>query len=155
MTQGVYEFENQHDGMAYTGGSIDIERRQKDHIRALRRRVHHCIYFQRAWDKHGEDAFVFRVIEIIEDVDMLLAAEQKRMDKRRAQGKSYNMALFAGAPMRGRATTEEHRRKNSEAHMGELNHMWGKHHAEKTKKQIGESLMGHRHTEESKQKMRA
>jgi len=44
---------------------------------------------------------------------------------------------------KGKTATDEHRRKNSDAHKGEKNAMYGKHHSDKTKAKIG-ALMSER-----------
>lgn len=56
--------------------------------------------------------------------------------------------------------SEETRRKMSEAHKGELNHFFGKHHTEEANRKNGEAhkdnhnSLGRHHTEEAKLKMR-
>lgn len=165
MTQGVYEFETKLNGKAYTGSSVNIERRRREHLRVLRQGKHHSIHFQRAWDLYGEEAFKFVVLEIIEDAERRLATEQKRINERLAAGTSYNMARDVSAPMLGRKHTKETRRKQSKAHIGiqyclgreltdetrhklsvaltgELNPNWGKKHTDEQKQAQSERMMG-------------
>ena len=58
------------------------------------------------------------------------------------------------------AMSEEHKRKISEAHTGEKNYFYGKHHTEENKRKISEAHTGEKHymygkhqTEETKRKM--
>ena len=62
---GVYAICNLFDGRAtaYIGSSKDIERRWRDHVALLRSGRHPNPYLQAAWDKYGEAAFEFYVIE--------------------------------------------------------------------------------------------
>lgn len=54
-------------------------------------------------------------------------------------------------PKKGQHCSEEHKRKNSEAHMGKKNPMFGKHLSEEQKQKM--SWLGKYHTEETKRKM--
>jgi len=62
ITIFIYKILNKIDGKFYIGSTCSIDRRFKEHKRDLNNGKHHSIYLQRAWDKYGEDAFVFEVI---------------------------------------------------------------------------------------------
>ena len=47
----------------YVGQTVDLERRKQDHLRLLRKGKHHNGYLQRAFDKYGESAFEFSVLQ--------------------------------------------------------------------------------------------
>ena len=55
----------------------------------------------------------------------------------------------SGNPMRN----EESRKKDSEAHKGEKNPMYGKHHTEEARKKISEGNKGKKYSEEAKKKI--
>ena len=55
--------------------------------------------------------------------------------------KGYNMTL-GGEGSLGHVPTEESRRKNSEAHKGQISGMKGKHHTKETKEKMSESSKG-------------
>lgn len=67
---GIYELRNVVNKKIYVGKSINLAWRWKNHIHLLRTGKHHNIYLQRAWNKHGKDAFNFSVLEYCE-VDLL------------------------------------------------------------------------------------
>lgn len=63
MNSGIYKIVNLVTGRAYIGSSKDIVKRFSQHLKALRNGKHINVYLQRSFDKHGEDAFEFKVIE--------------------------------------------------------------------------------------------
>lgn len=153
MTQGIYEIMNLEDGKttSYVGGSVNIECRWNEHVRDLHRGDHGNSYLQRAWNKYGEGAFSFCVLEQVESEKNLLRREQYWLDCAFEAGNIYNIARDAVAPMRGLTFSEEHKRKIGEANKGENNYLWGKHLDEEHKRKISEALKGrevskeHRH----------
>lgn len=97
---GVYQIRNVVSGGVYIGSSQDIPRRWRKHREALRRGAHGNSRLQRAWDKYGENAFVFEVL-LACPPNNLLTQEQMYIDSGMC-GQCYNLAPIAGAPMRGR-----------------------------------------------------
>lgn len=59
---GIYKIENLVNNKKYIGQSIDIYRRFYAHKKALKAGKHQP-YLQKAWNKYGEDNFVFEIIE--------------------------------------------------------------------------------------------
>ncbi len=141
--QGIYEIVNLADGKAtaYVGSSQDIEYRWGNHRSALRGGRHDNPRLQNAWNKYGEDAFVFSVLEEVGG-DMLLIIEQEYLDDYFGSGHCYNIAREAASPMKGRRHTDEAKHKISEAIAGERHPMWGKHHTEESNKKNSESCSG-------------
>jgi len=171
MTQGIYEIVNWQDGKAtsYIGSSLNIERRWGEHRRALRRGRHENAHLQNAWDKYGEAAFAFSMLEEV-GTDMLLAMEQEYLDDYFDRGQCYNIAQEAAAPFSGRNHTDEARRKIAEAsksrrhtpetrckmsevRKGRMPWNKGKHLSEEHKRKIGEASKGRRHTDEARRKI--
>lgn len=151
MTQGIYEIRNKLNGKVYVGSSIDIEKRWRKHHSTLRRRQHGNPHLQAAWNKYGEGAFVFAVLEVVED-GALLATEQGYLDELFASGDCYNMGQDATAPWLGRTHTDAARRKLSDAGMGNQ-HSKGYKHTAETKRRMSESHKGHTLSEEHKRKI--
>lgn len=81
------------DGRCYVGSTCDPFRRRKDHSRLLARGKHHSPYLQNAFDKHGPEALVFRVLEVCEP-ETLLSREQHWIDSSEAV---FNFARVAGS----------------------------------------------------------
>jgi group I intron endonuclease len=147
---GVYEIVNTINGHRYVGSSCDIKGRFFDHISGLKRRDHRNCCLQRAWDKYGDSNFIFRVI-LYCDVDMLLFYEQKCLDNLITKH-DYNIAIDASASARGRKSSDETRRKLSEAHKGQIVSIENRHKTSERMKGHKYNL-GHVHTEEHKKKI--
>ncbi len=71
MITGIYCIENIINFKKYIGRAINIYGRKRSHFFALKNNIHHGNHFQRAWNKYGENAFIFYIIEIcsIEDLN--------------------------------------------------------------------------------------
>lgn len=104
---GIYQILNTANGQRYVGSSFCVRRRFNDHLRTLRRKEHHNVHLQRAWNKDGEAAFVFTVLAVVERPEQL-TTEQRLLDSIAESGEAcYNMAISAVAPMRGRKFSAE------------------------------------------------
>jgi len=166
MKSGIYCIENKTNGHRYVGGAVDLKQRKHQHLSSLRGNRHHSRYLQRAWNKYGEDAFEFSVIEYWEP-EFLVSFEQWWMNMLRPE---YNIAPVAGntlgvkhtdearanmaAAQTGKKHTKEHRANVSAAKRGNTNtlgHTLTKEH----KAKISESLMGHNTTDETRAKLSA
>ena len=67
------------DGRAYVGSTFNTQQRQNAHYALLRRNAHHSPRLQNAWNKYGENAFSFSVLEtaICRDIHERTALEAK------------------------------------------------------------------------------
>jgi len=154
MSSGIYRIRNILDDKRYIGGSVDIQQRWAAHLCTLRCGQHHNGHIQKAFDKYGEGAFVFEVLEYVAP-EMLIEREQYYFDLLKPE---YNIAPTAGsqpgvprteetkqrisAARMGQHPSEEARKKMSEAKMGNQNHV--KPHSEKTKQKISDANSGER-----------
>lgn len=75
-TCGVYEIRCTANNRFYIGSAVNLRTRWQKHLLYLRRREHHNDPLQMAWDKYGEEHFIFNVLEVVER-DVLLLTEQK------------------------------------------------------------------------------
>lgn len=120
-SSGVYAIRCVTTGKAYVGSAVHLARRWRTHRAQLRRGNHHSQHLQRAWDKYGESAFVFQVIELTPKSN-LIPCEQRHIDTLRAcdPAVGYNMAPNAGNTLGVKlgAFTQEHRDKISAALRG-------------------------------------
>lgn len=98
---GIYRFFNIKTLKGYIGSSRDTHARQRGHINKLNRGKHHSFLLQRSWNKHGVDAFVFEILEIVSDISKLKEREQYWIDYYDAANpdnpdKGYNRCPIAG-----------------------------------------------------------
>lgn len=63
MKSGVYMIRHAASGRVYVGSSVDVASRWRQHRRDLCGGRHHSRFLQRAWIKHGSEAFEWLVVE--------------------------------------------------------------------------------------------
>lgn len=59
----VYSITNKINNKKYIGFTFKFIKRKNDHINALRKNNHVNTYLQNAWNKYGEENFIFEVLE--------------------------------------------------------------------------------------------
>jgi group I intron endonuclease len=98
-TSGVYEIRCLANGKFYIGSAVNLRDRWQNHQYNLRRGNHHNILLQTAWNKYGEQTFVFSVLQFVER-ELLLQAEQRWIDKTRCTNRKigFNLYPIAGSP---------------------------------------------------------
>jgi len=139
---GIYQIRNIINGKVYIGSSNDIiNKRWKAHKFGLRRNSHYNRHLQRAWNKYGENAFSFEIVEKVEQRLDLIMKEQWYLDNISLK---YNVAEFADSPFLGKTHSEKTRRMISESSMGNA-HWAGKTHKKETKKKISDAMSGENH----------
>lgn len=182
MTSGIYEIRNRANGKRYIGSAMNLRHRWSQHLANLRHKHHQNPHLQAAFDKHGEEAFCFEILEETKP-ETLIECEQHYFDLLKPE---YNIASVAGSfwgchhsaetrkkislalrnthpskatrqkmseAQRGKCLSREHRRRISVALSGPRAPMYGKHHSEKTKRRISEAKKGHLCGEETRQKL--
>jgi group I intron endonuclease len=112
---GVYKIEI--NDKCYVGSTIQsFKTRWNNHLTGLRRNKHHNKHMQNAFNKYGEDALKFTILEIVEKLEDVLTAEQKYIDELKPE---YNASPTAGNNY-GLKHTETTRQKISKAHKGKI-----------------------------------
>ena len=89
---GIYRIRNLINNKCLYGSSKDIQKRWVRHKRNLNNNTHENILLQRSWNKHGEENFVFELIQKC-NIDLLLIIEQKFIDN---NINGYNLAPAQG-----------------------------------------------------------
>ena len=141
MKNVIYQIRNIVNGKIYIGSAVDSRIRFEKHRRHLRKGDHHCAHLQASWNKHGEDFFKFEILEVVNGD--LLEAEQRWIDRYYGNGRCYNTARYAGAPMRGRKHTDKTLALLKEVSpKGENHYRFGKPLDENIRRKISESQLG-------------
>lgn len=76
---GIYEFFNLENGKRYVGSSKDIYNRLHEHYYNLKSNKAHNKHFQAAWNKYGEESFLYNVLEFCNE-DVRFEREQYYID---------------------------------------------------------------------------
>jgi group I intron endonuclease len=150
---GIYKITNINNNRCYIGSSIDIHKRWNEHKNNLRKNKHDNNFLQNSWNKHGEDSFLFEIIEIVNDNKFLIIREQFYLDKMKSLNRvnTYNICLFANS-MLGFKHSDESKNKMSESRIGNKNSL-GYKHTDNTKNKMSKSHIGTKHQKDTIIKM--
>lgn len=142
MAMGIYKIINVVNNKFYIGSAVNFSRRKTRHFSELRTGKHNNKHLQAAWFKYGESAFVFAVVEEVQDKALLLDAENRWLKAHVGNDYCYNIGVDATAPALGKA--------------GPLSPTWGYRHTDKAKQKIVDALVARPpQSEETKAKRRA
>lgn len=108
---GVYGIIHIPTRRAYVGSSVNIERRFREHKRALLNNRHHCSHLQNAWNKYGEAAFEFRIGGEAKDFQEARELEQEFLDA------FFDQCYNSKPSAIGYASGEYHPAKRADWHM--------------------------------------
>lgn len=114
MNTGIYEIRHTESGRRYVGSALNIAQRWYAHRSALKHGKHYNRYLQAAWNKYGATAFVFEVLETLDDPALLVTREQYWIDHLRAYGDGFNVSPTAYSIL-GLKRSEETKAKHREA----------------------------------------
>jgi len=144
IKSGVYKILNEITKKFYIGSSKDIEQRFVDHKRDLRKGGHHNIKLQRSWNKHGENAFSFHIIEECVPEKCLEKEQEYIDDLQPYTDVGYNIMFTAhgGDAFTNNPNKEVMREKNRVLSIGEGNGMFGKSHSDNTKEAMKQKAKG-------------
>jgi group I intron endonuclease len=96
LESGIYVIQRIDSDQRYIGSAVCIDNRWRAHLHALRNGKHRSNWLQNVWNKHGESAFEFAVLETVENLDLLLEREQVWLDHFKP---CYNTLKVAGSPL--------------------------------------------------------
>lgn len=146
---GAYCWLNTVSGKRYVGGAYkSLKGRKLSHLEALRSNRHGNRYLQHAWNKYGESAFKFIVLEICRrDKETIIACEQKWIDYYNTADPKYGYNICPkAASCIGMKMSREAKRKISVAHSTNQNCI-------EARKKVQASNVGKKRSDESKAKM--
>ena len=143
MARGIYKIINVINNKFYVGSAVDLKRRKARHFSELRTGKHNNRHLQAAWQKYGEAAFVFVVVEELPPEADLLAAENIWLKEHVGKDYCYNIGVDATAPMlgvSGEASPTWGRKRTPEELVAQN---WaGKTHAPESREKIRQHLLG-------------
>lgn len=171
--QVIYKIINTLNQKFYVGSTNDQKQRFRTHRRRLRAGTHHCAHLQAAWNKYGEDKFVFVVIEVHPDDANLQAAEDVWLIAHVGNSYCYNTGMRSDAPWRGipkekhpcfgRVMDDSQKNTLRAARLTQADPRLGTTHTEEVKERIRQKKLanptryweGKERSEETKQKISA
>ena len=115
---GIYQIRNIINNKIYIGSTKNFPNRWRNHKSDLNRNKHGNKYLQNAWNKYGNESFVFEKLLICDEKDLIMF-EQKFIDyfKPCNRDNGYNLRELAeSGPTK--IWTDEERRKMSETKKG-------------------------------------
>jgi group I intron endonuclease len=142
MKSGVYRIKNLINGKFYIGSSSVLGKRFYEHKRTLRGNFHANQHLQSAWNKYGEDSFIFDILEYC-DKELLLEREQHYVDTMSPEYNIHKISVFSPLGMK---RTKESREKMSLAARG-------RKMSEAAKNKISEAMKGRVFTKEWREKI--
>ena len=140
MGMGIYKIINVVNNKFYVGSAVNFSRRKARHFSELRHNKHNNRWLQASWNKYGESAFVFAVVEEVQDKARLLEVENVWLKEHVGKEYCYNLGVDATAPMLGMSK--------------ELSPTWGRQHTKEDKAKIGAASKSRVQSEEEKAKRR-
>lgn len=147
---GIYAITNTVNGKRYVGSAVNLSKRWWKHLAQLRSKKHHSTKLQNSWNKHGEKAFKFTVLEYVKDLRQLIASEQTHIDAAHAVANGYNVCPRAGSRM-GTTVSEETREKLSKAGKGRKRPPM----TDATRDRLRQAMLGRKPSKEAIEKGRA
>ena len=151
LKSGVYKLTNKLNGRIYIGSTHRFKKRWSEHSKRLESGKHSNKFLQADYNKCGDEAFVFEVVEVVEGPqENRLLVEQRYIDQHYDdQQQCYNLTRSVNkrGPKCHSYNPEQTATKRKE---NPSTHRW----SEEEKKAISERLRGHVVSEETRQKLR-
>jgi group I intron endonuclease len=160
----IYGIRHTESGRVYVGSAVKTNARWRQHRSQLQRGTHHSTYLQAAWNKHGERAFEFFVLETVDNACKLLERENfwiasmKSADRRCG----FNCCPVAGSQLgmkhsdqaRAKMSATRRGKKKSPEHQARINKsLAGRKLSEQCKQLLSAARKGSKHSEQARMKM--
>lgn len=132
---GIYIIENGISEKVYVGSSKNLYARWSDHKSRLNSNKHPNKHLQRSWNKYGQDAFTYKVIEFIDYGSDLIDRESYWIERLKACDKEIGYNILKKGNLKGFKHSEETKKKLSR--LGK-----GKKRSKETRERISEAQRG-------------
>ena len=147
MDIGIYTITNTINNKKYVGSTCKLHKRWGQHKTDLRFNRHFNSKLQNAWNKYGEDKFVFEILEEVEPKqELLFEKENYHITSLKPYERDIGFNICPKAEGGDNFTynprKEEIRKVLSELSSGENNFMFGKKHTENSIKLQKEKSVG-------------
>lgn len=141
--RGIYKITNKVNNKVYIGQTSDFYKRHREHLQHLTNNVHVNKHLQNAWNKYGDENFIFEFIEICDD-DTITCREQYWIDFYGGidSPNTYNVRDAGNSGTFSKETCA----KISES-------LKGRHHSSETKEKLSKIFKGSHHTAEARKKI--
>lgn len=137
----------------YLGSAINLYKRQCHHFRELRHNIHHNPKLQSAFNKYGEQAFTFEVLELVLVPEMLTAREQYWFANLKPFGsRGFNIDRIAGSRL-GAKVSQQAREKMSAAKRGKPGNSRGRKPSPETIAKRTRSRSGYRPSAQTRERI--
>jgi len=142
----IYQITNMISGKYYIGSAESFARREWQHKNDLRRGAHKNPRLQAAWNKYGESAFVFEILEEVPAGELTFERENKYLHVHVGLADCYNINTDAIGMRTGVVLSEETKQKISKnrlgKHGGESHYRYGKVVPQAVRDKIGNTQRG-------------
>ncbi len=118
MKSYIYQIRNLVNDRVYIGQTVMLSARRRQHFSDLRCKRHGNVILQRAFEKHGEENFVFENLLVVEGEQKDFDDAEMKIIASVSKDKRYNISEGGGAFMKNRKHTLESRAKISASHLG-------------------------------------
>lgn len=108
VISGIYTITHIDSGRVYVGSAMNIYTRWDRHRYGFRSGAKSTPYLKHAWNKYGEDAFEFKIVERVPETAKLVEREQYWIDYYQSarRDKGFNIAPKAGSNLGVKASAE-------------------------------------------------
>ena len=154
---GIYRIVNNVNGKCYVGSAVNLNNRWRIHKHNLKNKKHKNNHLQNAWNKYGEENFIFEILEYVYDKKDLIKIEQYYIDWLDSTNREfgYNICKVAGNVL-GYKHTDKTKQKLSDigkTKFGINNSFYGEHHTKETKEKLRIINLNRSVSSETKQKI--
>lgn len=142
----IYQITNMITGHYYIGSAEAYERRKWQHQYELRKGTHKNPHMQAAWKFHGEEAFVFEVLEEVPEGERAFDVENTYLHNCVGRPDCYNVntdaiGMRTGIPMSEKSKAQLSQNRVGK-HAGEAHYRYGQTVSPEVREKIGAAQRG-------------